>query len=342
MSATGIVAIIIVLFFPWLAMVLKDKVSVFDKIGPIVMCYAFGALMGNIGWSHGAEAIIKEITELSIPIAIPLFIYGTDFLGWLRHSKKTVISFLLCILSVTIISISTGLIFKSSVPEAWQISGMLAGVYTGGTPNLTAIGQSLEVASETIILVNSIDMLSGAILLFILLFFGNRFLRGFLPVLELKEEDKIEHIDVSKVEMKKIIKGGCIGTGLSLLSLGTSFGASLLFFKSLSVPFLIFMITTFGILLSFNSKIRNLNGPFEFGHYLLMVFCVGIGSQANVQEMFSKTGAVMQMCLIVVFGSVILHYLLCKIFKIDRDTAVITSVAGIFWASLCPSHCRSL
>jgi hypothetical protein len=88
MSATGIVAIIIVLFFPWLAMVLKDKVSVFDKIGPIVMCYAFGALMGNIGWSHGAEAIIKEITELSIPIAIPLFIYGTDFLGWLRHSKK--------------------------------------------------------------------------------------------------------------------------------------------------------------------------------------------------------------------------------------------------------------
>jgi uncharacterized membrane protein len=237
---------------------------------------------------------------------------------------------------VTIISISTGLIFKSSVPEAWQISGMLAGVYTGGTPNLTAIGQSLEVASETIILVNSIDMLSGAILLFILLFFGNRFLRGFLPVLELKEEDKIEHIDVSKVEMKKIIKGGCIGTGLSLLSLGTSFGASLLFFKSLSVPFLIFMITTFGILLSFNSKIRNLNGPFEFGHYLLMVFCVGIGSQANVQEMFSKTGAVMQMCLIVVFGSVILHYLLCKIFKIDRDTAVITSVAGIFGPPFVP------
>jgi uncharacterized membrane protein len=36
------------------------------------------------------------------------------------------------------------------------------------------------------------------------------------------------------------------------------------------------------------------------------------------------------------FGSVILHYLLCKIFKIDRDTAVITSVAGIFGPPFVP------
>ena len=44
----------------------------------------------------------------------------------------------------------------------------------------------------------------------------------------------------------------------------------------------------------------------------------------------------MTMGLMVVFGSVILHFVLAKVFKIDRDTAVITSVAGIFGPPFVP------
>jgi uncharacterized membrane protein len=213
---------------------------------------------------------------------------------------------------------------------------MLAGVYTGGTPNLTAIGQSLEVNSETLILVNSLDMIAGSVLLFIFLYFGRNFLSGFLVVNELKKEDEIDDCGISEVPFKSIAKGGFIGSGLSILSLGVSFGLSLLIFGRLSVPFLIFLISTFGIGFSFVKKVRELKGPFEFGHYLLMIFCVGIGSMADAAQLFSKTGPIMAMVLGVVFSAVIIHFLLAKLFKIDRDTAVITSVAGIFGPPFVP------
>lgn len=336
MGISAIIAVLLVIFFPWFAMTLEKKVSFFKKIGAIVTCYIFGALLGNIGWTHGGEPIIKEIVDITIPIAIPLFIYSTDFLGWVRHSKSAVISFLLCILSVVIVTVIAGIFFQDTLPDAWQVSGMLAGVYTGGTPNLTAIGQSLSVASETIVIVNSLDMIAGSVILFVLLYFGRSFLSNFLHVLPLRPEDKIEEIKFDEVNRSKLIKGGFIGLGLSILSLGASFGLCFLIFNKLNIAFLIFMITTFGILFSFNTKIRTLKGPFEFGHYLLMIFCVGIGSMANVSELMNKTGPVMAMVLIVVFSAVILHLILAKIFKIDRDTAVITSVAGIFGPPFVP------
>jgi len=212
---------------------------------------------------------------------------------------------------------------------------MLAGVYTGGTSNLTAIGQSLEVNSETLILVNSIDMMAGSILLFVFLYFGRNFLKNFLRVEKVKEELTICHADENS-SLRELLPGGVKGSILSVLSLGTAFGLSKLFFGKLNVPFLIFMITTVGIILSFLPSVRNLKGPFEFGHYLLMIFCTAIGSMADVSKLFSDTGTIMLMGLMVVFGSVILHFILAKLFDIDRDTAVITSVAGIFGPPFVP------
>lgn len=335
MTFSGILVVLIILLFPWLAMVLEKNVTFFKKIGAIVTCYAFGAILGNIGWDHGGGVLVEEVMNISIPLAIPLFIYGTDFIFWLTHSKSTVISFLLCILSVSIMTIGAGLIFQGYLPEAWQISGMLAGVYTGGTSNLTAIGQSLEVNSETLILVNSIDMLAGSVLLFVFLYYGKNFLKNFLVVEPINEEFNICSGDDHK-PLKEILPGGIKGTLLSVFSLGTSFGVSHLVFGKLNVPFLIFMITTLGVLFSFNKKIRAMEGPFEFGHYLLMIFCTAIGSLADVSKLFDDTDAIMLMGFSVVFGSVILHFILAKLFKIDRDTAVITSVAGIFGPPFVP------
>lgn len=335
MTSSGIIVAIIIVLFPWLAMVLENKIAFFKKIGAIVTCYAFGALLGNIGWDHGGQKIVEEIMNISIPLAIPLFIYGTDFVAWLTHSKSTVISFILCIISVMVLTVVAGIIFQPHLPEAWQISGMLAGVYTGGTSNLTAIGQSLEVNHETLILVNSIDMLAGSILLFIFLYFGRNFLKNFLKVEAVTEELTICHGD-EKTTLKELMPGGMLGSLLSVGSLGAAFGLSQLIFGKLSVPFLIFMITTLGVILSFIPKIRALKGPFEFGHYLLMIFCTAIGSMADVSKLFDDTGLIMLMGLMVVFGSVILHFTLAKLFKIDRDTAVITSVAGIFGPPFVP------
>ena len=47
-------------------------------------------------------------------------------------------------------------------------------------------------------------------------------------------------------------------------------------------------------------------------------------------------------CLLVMFGSILLHLLICYILKIDRDTALITSMAGIFGPAFVPPMCQVL
>ncbi|PKL74147.1 MAG: hypothetical protein CVV27_21985, partial [Candidatus Melainabacteria bacterium HGW-Melainabacteria-1] len=55
-----------------------------------------------------------------------------------------------------------------------------------------------------------------------------------------------------------------------------------------------------------------------------------VGSMADIRELVSAAPAVIYFMAFVVYGSWILHLFLSMLFKIDTDTVIITSVAGIF------------
>lgn len=331
-----IIAVFIVVLFPWLALYLENNFTLFKKIGAIVICYAAGMLLGNIGIEHGAEEILKNIVDVSIPLAIPLFIYGTDFMGWLRHSKDTVVGYTICIISAAVVCTVLGVVFHQWLPESWQVAGMLTGVYTGGTPNLTAIGHSLSASREIIIITNSMDMIAGSLFLLILLVTGRNFLKNFLVVKEVKPEDQICHHVEKNYSVKELLPGASISLALSALSFAIAVTASQLIFDGINVGFLIFVISTLGIMGSFNTKIRNLKGSFELGHYILMIFCFGIGTVSNIQDALSESFLLAGMVLLVVVIITTIHFLVAKVFKLDRDTAVITCVAGIFGPPFVP------
>jgi uncharacterized membrane protein len=54
----------------------------------------------------------------------------------------------------------------------WKISGMLVGVYTGGTPNLASLQLALEVDPSTYVMTHTFDMLLSAIFLLFLISVG--------------------------------------------------------------------------------------------------------------------------------------------------------------------------
>lgn len=327
---------VVAFFFPLLALFLESRFSLFKKLGSIVICYAVGIIIGNLGFDFTNSAPLKNLTDISIPIAIPLFIYGTDFLGWLRQSKKTVLAFSLCILSVCLASFGISLLFASQIQEVWKVGGMLVGVYTGGTPNLTAIGQSLSASADTILLTNSMDMVMGSLFLAVLLFFGKSFLSGFLQISPISKNDDNNHHGKDQKPIRSLIPGASIGLVISSLSLALAFILSQVIFQDLNIGFLIFMVSTFGILFSFIPSVRKLNGPFELGQYLLMIFCFGLGTMADFQQLLAEGGPIMLMVFMIVLITVLLHFSFSKILKIDRDTAVITCVAGIFGPPFVP------
>lgn len=316
-------------------MVSAKRVRAIQWLGPVVLCYLTGIVLANLHFLPINKGLSSTFTEITVLLAIPLLLFSTDFFGWLKMARSTVISFGLCILSVLIASSAAFLFYSKTLPNANKISGMLVGVYTGGTPNMSAIGLALGVPEETFILLNGADVVICAIYLFFLMTVAQRLFLRFLPRFSKisdhksqgeKESEEKDGLFESKLQISKLTLALLVSVCICALSVGFS----LLITGKLSVAPVILMTTSLGIGASFIKKIRNIAGAYDLGQYLLLMFCVAIGTMADVREIISTAPEIFIYTAIVVYGSIALHLIFAALLRIDADTVIITSTAGIF------------
>ena len=118
---------------------------------------------------------------ISISLAIPLLLFNSNVLDWVKHAGKSILSYILSVFAVVVSAVFFYYIYRDSIPEAWRISGMLIGVYTGGTPNMSAIGMAFDTPQEVYVLLNSSDVVLGSIYFIFIITFIKRLLGLFLP-----------------------------------------------------------------------------------------------------------------------------------------------------------------
>ena len=317
---------------PYFFLRFKDHKAI-DTLSPVVCCYVLGVFLGNLPFLNLNSSLANEFAEISVPLAIPLLLLSTDLIKWSRLARKTVLSFVFILLSVMLVSFVTSFFFKDIIADHWKVAGMLVGVYTGGTPNMTAIGKSLEVTNEVFLLMNGADLILGGLYLLFILSIGHRLMgKVLIPFKKGQGESDEYELDEEflKLNLLPKIKRILLFLGIAILALGISAGLAFLFLGSLHPAVIILGITTIGIGLSFKKSIRELKGSYEVGEFLLLIFCVAVGSMANIQNLANSSMDYLLFAGIVMIGSIILHLILCIIFKIDKDTAIITSVAGVF------------
>ena len=329
-----IVLAVVFLGFPALAVYGANRNKALEWLSPVVLCYLFGIILGNIpGWTPDTE-LANTVTEATVLLAIPLLLFSTDFPKWLRMAPKAVLSFGLATLAVMVVAAAATVVVSNQDPETWKMAGMTVGVYTGGTPNMSAIGLALEVTDEKFILVNGADVVLSAVYLLFLMTIAQRVLLKFLPAFQRTDLEQKSHGSGMESDPLLALKtrpravAGAIG--LSLLIAGLTVGVVSLFDDSLPIAPVILSVTTLGIALSFVPRIRNLAGTYETGQYLLLIFAVAIGTLANIREMADAFSTVFAFVAIVLGASILLHYLLAALFRIDADTVLITSTAAVF------------
>ena len=329
-----VILALVFLGFPALAVFGANRNKILEWLSPVVLCYLFGIMLGNIpGWTPDTE-LANTVTEITVLLAIPLLLFFTDFLKWLRMAPKAVLSFGLATLAVMVVAAATTVILSNQDPETWKMAGMTVGVYTGGTPNMSAIGLALEVTDEKFVLVNGADVLLSAVYLLFLMTIAQRALLRFLPAFSrttIEEEPHSSGMEADPVQALKTRPKDVAGAiGLSVLIAGLTVGVVSIFDDSLPIAPVILSVTTLGIALSFVPRIRNLAGTYETGQYLLLIFAVAIGTLANIREMADSFSTVFVFVAIVLGASILLHYLLAALFRIDADTVLITSTAAVF------------
>ena len=90
------------------------------------------------------------------------------------------------------------------------------------------------------------------------------------------------------------------------------------------------VVTTFGIALSFVKKVRSAPGSYNAGQYFILMFSVAMGFCFDPSAISGSALLLFGMLLVIQFGTVIVHFILSKLCRIDYHTTLITSTAGVF------------
>jgi uncharacterized membrane protein len=333
----SILLICFYLLAPVILILVCEKYAWINKIGAVILAYALGFLIGNLGFLDGIENLPKiqdTFNNITIPLALPLLLFTLDIRGWLKVSGKAVVA-LFVLVSCVIVTVVLGyFLFKNEIPDNWKISGMLLGVYTGGTPNLAAIHSMLDSDPNVFLTINTVDMIVSSVYLLFLMTLGKIFFRWFLPnpldadhlKHDLIYEDETHYKGIlRKTNFLPLIKSLLFSVMVVAISIGLSF----IIAGKISMLVLILSLTTISIGLSFVKSISSVKYSYQAGMYFIIVFCLVVASMANVQELGHLTGGIFKFITLVVFGSLVLKTILSKLFKIDADTLIVSSTALI-------------
>ena len=337
-----ILLLLFYLAFPVLLLYLGTRFTLINKIGVVVFCYVGGLILGNINViPESMDALLGDLMGVSILFGIPLVLFSENILRWSKMARSTFISLLLGVVSVVIMVFLGFFLLRDHIPNAWKVSGMLIGVYTGGTPNLAAIAQGLNIDEDLYILTHTVDLAVGALVLLFLITIAQRFFLLFMKPYrpngaafnpEKGEALASEFDSYEGFFRRENLPGILKALGLGVLIFGAGYGMTFLFSGEAKDTAAILTVTTLGILLSLVPAVNRNRKSFQLGMYFIYVFCVIVASRANLKELFAPDSLqlLLYMSLFIgmaVLGSLVLHALLSRIFGINVDEFMMTSTA---------------
>lgn len=330
------------IIFPILIIEAFKRWTIVQKIGTVVLAYAVGIIASLCGVFNFATPEVAEsfsklqstIMSVAVPLAIPLMLFNCDFKLWTKSLPKTAWALVTGIVAVIIASISGYFIFRNNVPEIAKVTGMMAGIYTGGTMNFNALGAALNVDRSVMAIVLAFQMVITTPYIFFLLGGGYKIFRKLLPYKDIThkgrmDEDQVETADVENYRgmfEKKNFIGMMKGLGLSVIFLAVGAGLALLITGTLNELVVILTITTLSIIASFFKKVRELPKTFELGMFFILIFSVIVASMFDINSVNGGSLYIGGFVLWIIGISVGLHLLLCRIAKVSGDLFCVCQV----------------
>ena len=369
--ALTIIAILCIFCLPAPIVWLTRKNKILGAIGAIACCYIVGFAFSTIGLSpvDYDKGLTTTIAYVLVALSIPLILFSIDLKAVRKLTKSVILGYSMCIVAVIVVSVAMFFITLSFFPSA-NLSAMIVGLYTGGTPNMNAIGASMNADSSVLSAANVSDTVVGGIYFLFLISVGPKVYRFLLnrrkkplesPVAttmqssaETENAEKNDGADgsensgenleelaphakddfsfgISIRDKKSILKllgafglaVACLGVGalLELLIEGTV-GENLLY--------ILLSVSVLGVALSFVKPIREIKGQYTLGMYFILMFSLALSMSIDWSIFLTDILPTLAFFTCAQVCTIVLHALLCKICRVDGDTAIITSTAGVY------------
>ena len=312
-----------------------------DNIGPIMILYALGMVIGNLPLDIPGMATVQEIaTSATIPLAIPMMLFSCRFT---RHDASTQLKVVVSgFLSVALAVVAGYLLCGKHIAEGDKIGGIMSGMYTGGMLNAAALQTIFKVEEQNYIVMCSYDIIISFLYLIFLVSVGYKIFRrlyGEKSTKELTASEK-EELDRQLAEAKRNPYAGLwsregmkeLGkiVGFTAIIVGLSAASTLPFGDEWFMVIFILVLSTLGVVASFLRPVQRLERSFDIGMYLIYIFSIAMASMADFSDLKLADGLNQILFLtITVFGSLLLHAIFCRVMRVDADSMTVSSVSFI-------------
>lgn len=312
----------------------------FGYLGPVVLCYILGMILLNTGLLRPEDDMREILTSASVPLAIGLMLLTGDLLSWFRTSGKGVLSFSFEVLSTLTFAVLGFYLFRNTVQDGAYFAGMFSAVYTGGSANMAAVSTAIEAPANTYALAMMYDVVLGGLFLVFTMGFAPHFYKKILK----PHPDVDKQHSAGEITDKRPFSWKEFGLGFLLVALatGTGAGLALLITGKMDAGITIMALTAICAGFSLSPKIRSLKSTYPAGEYFLLVFASVMGLSSDFSLFRPDSLYVLGFMAFVMFGSMAMHLLLSFLFRIDKDTHLITSTAGIMSPPFIPGVVKAL
>jgi uncharacterized membrane protein len=350
------------LSFPFLAYFLCRRSMVFRFLGPVLLAYLAGILLGNLELilsSLGAPALgryfevfpklSENVLGLAIFLSIPLLLFTTDFRAWLKHAGTAAKAFFIAAVSVVLVAGLVSLLFQDQ-PESWKIGGSLVGVYTGGNVNMGAIAISLDLNQATLATIIAADVLCSGLYILFFLTLAKPLFKRFLPPYNPGGASAAANTSDSRLGFTRNarLQRGAAALGIGILIAGISVGLATLtqyllkamlvepgdaaMKKVISEIFLALVmvfITPLAIAATRIQRIRAIKEADHIGDYMVVVFAIAFGTLVDASQLTFESLRMIGFVGFTIGGALALHVLVSWLLRIDVDTTIIISAAAV-------------
>ena len=316
------------------------RVALLGKLGPIMVLYVVGMVLGNLPALPEQMKVVQELLpNVMVPLAIPMMLFGCSFSR--REAGLQGRLVLSGFLSVALAVVIGYLLFGRHLEEGAEVGGIITGMYTGGTLNAAALQAIFGINSETFLLINSYDIIISFLYFVFLFSVGIPMFRRLYG----EREREISQEDCAAIEReierskqnpyrKLLTRAGWVQLGsilaLTLVVAALSAGVALLVPEGWFMVLFILLLTTLGVACSFIKRVREMDLSYDLGMYLIYIFSLAIASMADFSNLDLAGGAnQLGFMVVAVFLSLAIHSLVCRLMKVDADSMMISSVAFI-------------
>ncbi len=348
-----VIAILVAIGFillPSVIIYLNNRVKAVEKIGIVILCYALGMLVGNIGILPETEVfkgIQTTIQDVSVCLALPLILFSIDVKKWLKIAKKGLLCMVLAVASISITVTVLQVILVRYNPDVADLGALAMGVYTGGTVNVASIAAACQIPEKTYMVFNTFDMVLSTVYMLFLTSLGTIFFQkvfklpkfeGNMNVGDITVENENSYKGMGKPEiLGKLI----LAFLLSAVILGISYVVGS-FCGNNSTAVTILLITTLSIACSFIKPVREIKKTSSLGMYIIYIFCFTVATMADFSSIRDFDYTILIYVTVAIFGNMFLHAFFCKLAKIDSDTMIVTSVSAICSPPFVPAVVKAL